>query len=583
MKKIYLLLTVAALTFTACSDSYMEDVNTDETKSGSINPNAQLTTALLQTYGDFQVMDTYRNYITGYTQHFAGGWNVTNFAGCNNFDDTMASLFDRYYNVGIKNLVDAIHHTEDQPNLNAALRIQRVYMISILTDAYGDVPCSEAGLGFITGNATPKYDKQEDIYNWFFEELAACVDQLGTGTDRISGDVTNYNGNIAAWKKYANSLRMRFAMRISGICAQNDSQKAKEEFEKAVNADGGYIDTPDLDAYVNHIDVPFTLYDGAKELDFRANALSETHYGQDYSSPAMICATFFDLMKNMNDPRLYRICRHYDNLKRKNTKPDEWSIDLTDEFLTWLNSKGQEEHAARVGESWYAPWLTSLSLSIPSVSDIPTLAQIAADYPNDPFGQEGINDNVRLVFPWLSIEFERPDRPGFLISSAEVHFLLAEAKSLGWNVPGDMKDHFENGIKDAMRMLNLHYLPAAQRISDAEINAYITSIANSNALNNNACQAINTQAYILHLMNPSEAWANLRRSDYPVLVDRAKLPKQTGFTYPDKDLSTPDRLHYPLLEAEYNKANNQEAIDRLGGSDDWHKQVWWDVKHGNFE
>ena len=69
------------MSMTACSDSYMEKLNTDESKASSIEPSAQLTTALLQTYGDFGMMDTYRSYITGFTQHFAGGWNVSNYAG----------------------------------------------------------------------------------------------------------------------------------------------------------------------------------------------------------------------------------------------------------------------------------------------------------------------------------------------------------------------------------------------------------------------------------------------------------------------------------------------------------------------
>ena len=76
MKKIFLLLCVAALTFSACSDDYMEKVNTDDSKVSKLDPNGQLTTALLQTYGDISLMDTYRNYITGFTQHLAGGWNV---------------------------------------------------------------------------------------------------------------------------------------------------------------------------------------------------------------------------------------------------------------------------------------------------------------------------------------------------------------------------------------------------------------------------------------------------------------------------------------------------------------------------
>ena len=100
---------------------------------------------------------------------------------------------------------------------------------------------------------------------------------MGTGTDRITGDVTSLAGNTDAWKRYANSLRMRYAMRISDVLPE----KAKKEFEDALIAEGGYIDAAAEDAYVVYIDGPFTLYEGANELDFRVNALGEILYGQD--------------------------------------------------------------------------------------------------------------------------------------------------------------------------------------------------------------------------------------------------------------------------------------------------------------
>ena len=97
-------------------------------------------------------------------------------------------------------------------------------------------------------------------------------------------------------------------------------------------------------------------------------------------------------------------------------------------------------------------------------------------------------------------------------------------------------------------------------------------------LTTNAKEAINTQAWILHMMNPSEAWANLRRSDYPVLQDRSKLktyPKD--FTYDDSNMQTPTRLRYPILENQYNSENYKAALDRMKGKDDWHQRLWWDV------
>ena len=211
MKKLAALVVIGCglMTISSCSDNYMNDVNTDKTKTLTTDPNGQLTTALLQTYGDFGLMDTYRSYITGFTQHFAGGWNVSRYAGSVHYDDDQARLiWDNFYTVGIKNLRDAIANSADKPNINAILRIHRVYLMSVLTDIYGDIPCMSVNDGQPKDLATPAYDRQEDIYNWFFTELKACVEQLGTGTDAVTGDVTGYIGNTDSWKKYANSLRM---------------------------------------------------------------------------------------------------------------------------------------------------------------------------------------------------------------------------------------------------------------------------------------------------------------------------------------------------------------------------------------
>ena len=555
-------------TLTACSDGYMRDLNTDGSKASSLDPNSQLTTALLQTYGDFGLMDTYRSYVTGFTQHLAGGWNVSNYGGSVHAnDDQMRLIWDQYYSIAVKNLVDAIANTEESKNLNAVLRIHRVYLMSVLTDTYGDVPCMEAGKGFTEGLSNPKYDTQEEIYDFFFEELAACVAQLGTGTDVISGDVTAYGGDTKLWKRYANSLRMRFAMRISDV----NPTKAQEEFEKALKADGGYIEKAVQDAYIIYTDSPFTLYDGSRELDFRVNALGEILYGQDPSSPTFICTTFFNIMKEANDPRLYRICRHYINVSRSEIEADRnGNIDLTDEVLAYLERANEADHPCDPGAAWWNNWVNA-----PAISEIPTLEKMVKQYPE--VGYDDNNFPARMMRPFLSIDFEQASRPGILMTSAEVEYLLAEAKSKGWNVEGEVEDHFEAGIWASMALLNDHYLGAGNRIGDEEIAAYVEGLMATDTLKQNARAAINTQAWILHLMNPAEAWANMRRSDYPVMMDRSKLEKfEKDFTYDDKDLSTPVRLRYPILEGKYNSVNYQAAIDRMGGSDDWHKRLWWD-------
>ena len=567
-KKLYIMLLSALTlggTFTSCSDNHMESVNTDDTKSPTINPNAQLTTALLQTYGDFGLMDTYRSYITGFTQYFAGGWNVSFYAGAVNPDnDQMRLIWDQYYSVGIKNLVDAIHNSKDMPNTNAALRIHRVYLMSILTDTYGDIPCSEAGLGFIEGISNPKYDKQEDIYNWFFAELKDCVSQLGTGSDRISGDVTSLNGDTDLWKKYANSLILRFAMRISDV----NPALAQQEFEGVLASESGYISNSNENAYVKYLDAPFTLYDGSRDLDFRANALSEILYGQDPTSPTFVCSTLYNMLKDNNDPRLLKICRNYINTTRSETKP-EGCFDVTDDMIAWENAGGTGVQANDPGAAWWDQWPT-----VPATSEIPTLQQLVNNYPDKGYDQS--NYPARMTRPFLALAFEQPNCPGILITSAEVEFLLAEAATKGWEVQGDAESHYEAGIRAAMQLLNDCY-DIVGKISETDINDYIAA----NPLGDNPKEQINKEAYILHLTNPAEAWANLRRSDYPVLQDRAKFG---NFTYTCVDgFKTPVRLKYPNLEAKYNSVNYKEAIERLGGTDDWHKRMWWDVAEQNFQ
>ena len=555
------LIAAMAFTLSACSDSHMEEINTDETKVTNLDPNAQLTTSLLQTYGDFSLMDTYRNYITGFTQHFAGGWNVTNYAGAVHHEDDIARrIWDRYYEVAIKNLVDAIHKSEDKANLNAALRIHRVFLLSVLADTYGDIPASEAGLGYISGISTPKYDTVEEIYNWFFEELSACEAQLGTGSDRISGDVTSLGGEVAKWKKYANSLRMRYAMRISDV----NPQKAQKEFEAAVGA--GYIASAADDAYIKYSDSPFTYYDGANDYDFRTNALGEILYGQDPSSPTFVSSTLVYQMQNTSDPRLYRICRHYYNIKRSQVKPDkEQNIDLTDEVLAYFKRAGIGEEPCNTGAAWYENWM-----NVAETKEFPTLQKWAD---NDANTYDNSDYRARLMRPCLNIDFEMPSCPGILFTYAEAELLLAEAKTKGWNVGGEAESHYEAGVRAAMEMLNNYYL-TSNKISSDEIDSFLAR----NPLSDNPKEAINTQAWILHLMNPSEAWANMRRSDYPAVLDRSRLGTfpGDGFVYDDPDLSMPTRLRYPELEGQYNSINYHAAIERMGGTDDWHKSLWWD-------
>ena len=187
-------------------------------------------------------------------------------------------------------------------------------------------------------------------------------------------------------------------------------------------------------------------------------------------------------------------------------------------MLSYFQRQGIGEEPCNPGAAWYSDWM-----NVPKVSEFPTLAKLAEQDANNYDNSDFL---ARMMRPCLNIDFEMPSCPGILITSAEVKFLMAEAKTKGWNVSGDAETLYEEGVRASMDMLNNYYL-TSNKISEDEINEFIAN----NKLGDNPKATINTQAWILHMMNPSEGWANLRRSDYPAILDRSRLGIFTnGFT-----------------------------------------------------
>lgn len=548
---ILLVLTIFAVTVSSCSDSYMENLNTDPSKANSIDPNAQLTTAELQTYGDLGMVEMYRNYHYAFSQHLMGCWNTTNYGGRHTIDNNeMSRMWTSFYPKAIKNLTDGVYQSQDNAalsNINAALRIYRVYMISLITDVYGDAPCSEAGLGYIDGKFNPRYDTQEEIYTWFFNELKEAGAALNQSGDVISGDVI-YKGDVIKWKKLANSLRLRYAMRISEVAPE----KAQQEFEDALSDAGGILASASDDALINYMDVPFS-FGQESYTDYRGNALSKLLFGNDpANNPSYLCSTFFNQMKNSGDPRTYRIARfYYDGLMSSTSTNNR--IDLTEEVL----AKGVTMNPRDPGAFSWEPWPTGYD------SDI--LKQIALTNPS-------VESSVaRETEPKLANNFLKSNNPGVVITYAEINFLLAEAVLKGWNVSGTVADLYAKGVWESMDFLFNHY--GCDKITEAE---FTTFIANNGIgyTDEQKKAAINTQAWILHLTNPAESWANVRRSGYP----RLKSPAEYDFAqFLTGGADIPVRLSYPVLESSYNKQSYEEALSRMGGENSWNTPLWWDV------
>ena len=554
-KYITIITMACALFFASCSDEYMENMNTDPSKAATIDPNAQLTTAQLQTYGDLSMMEIYRNYHYAFTQQLMGCWNTTNYGGRHTLDNNeMSRIWTSFYTQSLKNIIDAQYRTAEDAekvNINSVLRIYRVYLMSIITDTYGDAPFSEAGLGFLEGKFNPKYDKQEDIYNAFFLELEDAVNKIDPTKDKVTGDLI-YAGDVTKWQQLANSLRLRFAMRISNV----NPTKAQTEFENALAANGGVITDASSDALIKYMTIAFSFGQEAYS-DYRGNSLSQLLFGNDpANNPSYLCSTFFNQLRQSGDPRTFKISRcYYDGLMSA-TSPDN-RVDITQEMI----EKGIDFSPRDPGAYSWEPWPTGYD------SDI--CAELAVNNPSVTATM------AREVEPKLANNFLKSDNPGVVMTSAEVKFLMAEATVKKWNVGSvSAEDLYKQGVRAAMDFLTDNY--GCTATTDAEFDAFIQGRGTFGHTDNQKLEAINTQAWMLHFTNPAECWANVRRSGYPKL----KSPAEYGFgQYLTGGTEIPVRLCYPVLESSYNKKSYNEAIERMGGTDNWHSLLWWDTEN----
>jgi hypothetical protein len=146
-------------------------------------------------------------------------------------------------------------------NQIATSRILKAYYFWILTDQYGDIPYFTA----LKGAGNNKYDTQESIYKDIIKELREAAAQFDGGLT-VKGDVM-YGGDVAKWKKFANSLRMLVALRMSKAAPA----LAQTEVAAAASAAGGLLSSNADNARISYPGGAyknpwFALYDGRSDF-----------------------------------------------------------------------------------------------------------------------------------------------------------------------------------------------------------------------------------------------------------------------------------------------------------------------------
>lgn len=513
MKKILMFFPIATLLcMSSACDKDFKEININPSLANDLEPaylfsNAQRLSAIAAYHYQGEIVQQINTPYGGLLA--AGNRNIIN-------DQHASEAFNTIYTGPIRYLTEVISKTSenpDQSNLYNMARIWKAYCFQLLVDTYGDVPYTEAGLGYMESDYLPKYDAAADIYEGIIREYTEATDALDPTKASIGSADLFYGGTIDRWKKLGNSLLLRAGMRFT----KTNEEKARTLVTLAISpARGGVMTSNEDNAFIQF---------NAVYTNGTSNALLGGERANYY-----VGSPFIDFLKNNNDPRLRYIAVKY------------------------------EVPANPLATAGSANTSPTEQQGMPYGYDESSIAS-APNYPG------------KIGAAWKYSQFNRAtvmriDAPEYLVTFSQTQLLLAEAVFRGYINNGVAKEYYESGIRAHMEQTALY---GSLNISAAEKENYLNE-ANISFTPESALRQINEQYWVSSFRSWSEAWANFRRSNYPQL-EPVNFPSQDpsiasagGFI---------KRLVYPLREISVNSANVQEAISRMGGNS-LGTSVFWD-------
>jgi hypothetical protein len=514
MKKIfkYSLPLFVLLFFIGC-DKGLDRLNENRTSPTSLDPALILNNAIINTSFTTRTVIFEMGIVQQIISPNGGVLAGANF-NQDSRDATLGGTWSAYYQNVIKNTHDVIVRTKDLParsNLLQMARIWQAYAFMVLTDSYGEIPYFEGGAGFSDQIFFPKYDTQEAIYDDIIKELTEASAALNAANAIENSDVL-YGGDVGKWKKFANSLLLRVGMRLVKV----NAGKAQSTVQAAAAAAGGLITSNADNALMRH-DANYT-----QPIGIMLNGTEGANF--------YLTKPFVDQLKSTNDPRLSAIAIRY------------------------------------VGA-------TSGNGQTPAVGSTTPAQQIGMPmgHDNGTVGAAATADGLASFYDYSQADRRRIAKsasPVFFLTAAQTNLLLAEARHRNFITTSTAAQYFADGIRAHMDQM-ADYDPAAA-VSAGNRDTYVTA----NPLGaGTELQQINTQYWIASFLNGPEAFANFRRSGFPVLT-----PNPYGQpNNPDVPNGTfIRRLTYPTAELSVNAANVNESIDRQG-EDKLSTRVWWDT------
>jgi hypothetical protein len=457
--------------------------------------------------------------IAGVMQHTQkDGWS----GGHNDYDwDNSSKSWSGYYG-NLRN-IDEFHKKavegEYEFHQGVAL-VMKAYTFGLITDLWGDAPYSEA-LRAEEGSDyfKPKFDLQEDIYHGILADLESANTLLSKNqnyyTNINSTQDVLYGGDVTKWRKFANSLALRYYMRLSA----KEPATAQAGINKIASDPGKYpvITNVSDDATVGYI--------GSSPADsWPSNTVFDTDPRGAYMRTKM-CATLVDAMQELNDPRLGVYANKIgiplklvsgENVDRIVDGVREISQDIIDDYVeSWGVGVDFDPEYVGIPPSVYAAPQYNLNPNLDQAVYNPHCSQL-----NDMYKQTH-GDLLLMRF----------------MSAAETHFILAEAASYNW-ISASAEEHYAEGIKQSLN---------AWKLGDT-FDDYIGGAPYS------GLESIIKQKWIASWTAAAESWFDWRRTGLPEL--------QTGESA--RRPALPLRFYYHFdNEISKNTINAEEAISRL--------------------
>jgi hypothetical protein len=528
--KIFFVLAIVL--FSSCEDKLTElNENPNVVEPSSANPNMLMPTVMA---------DAARNYlnlgygdIAGVVQHTQkDGW----FGGHNQYDWS-PNDWSGYYNLLRNNdfLYKRAVALDFKFHQGVALTM-KAFLFGNVTDLWGDAPYTDALKGDVSNDfILPKYDSQEVIYKGIIEDLKAASTLFASkdATGYLTGYDVYFAGDPAKWQKFANSLLLRYYMRISTKLPD----VAKSGIE-SIYSSGIYFKTASEDAVMDYI--------GATAGDSWPGAVQFEADPSEYRRRKPD-KTLMDKLLSTDDPRLKvwfapvyvrwvadpTLTTTVDAFIRKNGVIMPGTVSLTDaQFLT-------ETKAGNKFTRHFNPNTFAVAVDTREFVGVPAGLIDPSSYNFNPTpGQVVQNQHVSQLS-----ETYRGSRGGLLkarlISAAEVSFILAEAAQKGWSV-GSAETHYNAGIKNSLDTWGV----------GAQYAAYI--LKDGVKFNNTQAQVLE-QKWIASWTSATEAWMDYRRTGLPAF--KAGPAAQQSVL--------PVRFIYGDNEINFNNANSVSALSKL--------------------